>query len=773
MVHVHHNPHRDDDVETEVALEEQEDMNNMLSIGHHMNTTSSAFLHTIPEDSSNIGGQDSSSFNPAAVALGGLSPTHSTTASAGGKSSSSSSSPWAMMKVFRASGQAAASHSSTPLSPPSVTSSTNAVQAGHGMGLDSSVTTGYGMDGSNTAVRAGDEESNGNNRTGAGGGAPSTTFAIAGYETDPTAINPNKKRRRSIVSRRKVGVVASLAAVLILVVVIALVFIVASINKAGDGAEAGSETNETALALADGDTLPTQSPSQAGTIYVPTYGLPPFDDDDDASSMMGTTEDESVVVHLEDAIRMLYSANNMLAVVSEDVFSDNTDARYQARSWMMNNDTHIVSVIAESDPTEPDALLRRIAQRYIMTVFYFSTHADTNSNGVDNNTRRREQRQRGIQSKEGTCTFEIESDVHECYWLENACGQDTAAAAAALNGDPTAMSTRVEDVSMDASIVYVNASHCNLVGTLPFELEYLTDLEKLAIHGNSQLQGTIPEQIANQWQSLYVLDLSDNALEGSIPPSIWTLPKLRFAYLHENRFVGTIPASLSALYSLTASPVVSTDLKKLWLGNNSLSGEIPVWWAEELPALEQLSVGNNSFTGPLPSNWSFATNLGFVDASWNQLTGSVPYSLLYGVPTLRMLYLDYNELSGGLVVSAETELQNELGLDFTVSVRSFSLMERLWLQNNQLTGTVPRGFGWDWDNLRELELHDNQLTGIWDCMDEGSDVWPQLEDLSIDCFGSPILTAVSATSVNNIEAVEGAGGGVDMSMCSACCIRCS
>ena len=748
MVHVHHNPHRDDDVETEVALEEQEDMNNMLSMGnHHMNVASSAFLHTIPEDSSNIGGHDGSPpFDPTAAALGGLSPTSSTTASAGG---SSSSSPWAMMKVFRASGPA--SQSSTPLSPPSVTSSTNAVQAGHGMmGLDSSL-VGFGMDGSNTAVRAGDEESNPNDNR-AGGGAASTTFATAAYETDPTAINPHKKGRRSIVSRRQVGVVASLAAVLILVVVIALVFIVASINKGGDNtSEAEALANETALALAEGEKLPTQAPSEAGTIYSPS---PLFDDDDD-----GTTEDGSVVVHLEDSIRMLYSAHNQLAVVSQDVFSDKTDARYQAREWMMTNDTHIVSVIAESDPNDPDALLQRIAQRYIMTVFYFSTHADSNSNTVDddNNNRRRQQRQRRIQSEEGTSTFEIQPDVHECYWLENACGQDDAAATAALQGDATAVTARVEDIAMDASIIYLNASNCNLVGTLPFELEYLTDLAKLAIHGNRQLEGTIPEQIAKQWQSLYVLDLSDNALEGSIPPSIWTLPKLRFAYLHANQFVGTIPSSLSALSSLTASSVVSTDLEKLWLGNNSLTGEIPVWWAEELPALEELSVGINSFTGPLPSNWSQTTNLGFVDASWNQLTGSVPYSLLYGVPTLRMLYLDYNALSGGLVVSADTELQNELGLDFTVTLaRSSSLMEVLWLQNNQLTGTVPRGFGWDWNNLRQLELQENQLTGIWECMDEGSDIWPQLEDLSIDCFGSSLLTAVSATSANNNEGMEGA-----------------
>ena len=115
-----------------------------------------------------------------------------------------------------------------------------------------------------------------------------------------------------------------------------------------------------------------------------------------------------------------------------------------------------------------------------------------------------------------------------------------------------------ESVAMDSSIIYLNASYCDLVGTIPFELEYLTDLEKLAIHGNRQLRGTIPEQIATQWPELYVIDLSENALEGSIPPSLWTLPKLRYAYLHENRFAGTIPSSLSALSSLTASSGAST-----------------------------------------------------------------------------------------------------------------------------------------------------------------------------------------------------------------------
>ena len=264
-------------------------------------------------------------------------------------------------------------------------------------------------------------------------------------------------------------------------------------------------------------------------------------------------------------------------------------------------------------------------------------------------------------------------------------------------------------------------------------------------------------------QYLYVLDLSDDGLEGTIPASVWTLPSLRFAYLMDNRFTGTIPQRL-------ASPP-SEDLEEIWLSHNSLSGEIPSWWTE-LPNLESLSVSDNAWTGPLPSDWSQTTKLAFLDASSNQLTGPVPISLLYSLPTLRILYLEHNQLTGSLTTSTEAQEELKDEFDFTVVVqqRANLRLEALWLQDNQLTGTIPRGFGWEWNSLRELELQGNQLTGIWDCVDEGSNVWPKLEEISVDCLQGPSLE-INAMAESEATVAESVGG-VDMDLCSACCIKC-
>jgi len=61
----------------------------------------------------------------------------------------------------------------------------------------------------------------------------------------------------------------------------------------------------------------------------------------------------------------------------------------------------------------------------------------------------------------------------------------------------------------------------------------------------------------------------------------------------------------------------------------------------------QLLLDKNSFTGSLPS-LDFATNLSFLDVSYNQLTGTIPESFLGGKEDDDLLYVDlsHNALDG-------------------------------------------------------------------------------------------------------------------------------
>jgi len=694
--------------------------------------SNSVFLHTIPEDCSNVNGD------------GGADRSESGFGNTSNNSTNNGVSAWSAMRVFRAS-----QNQNVPARPSSVTSSTNAVQAGLASTSspdNAAFGLGFGLDGSgsNTAVRAG------------GDGPASTTLGLAtmdDYETDPTtnkyqsqSANTNNsmktkmKRKGSALAnfnRKKFRVVCVLTLLLILVVIIALVLIVKSISENNGSNTAESEAlNATA---SENNQAYTLTPSEAVTTM--------FIEDDDIPA--AADAESSVFLRVDDAIYMLYGTR--MPSVSEQVFSDSSDPRYQARLWLLTNDTYLETLVAETTASEDrEALLKSIAQRYILLVFYFST---TSSSTTGTNA--------AATRDEYYTQLQPNPDVHECYWLPNACAQDYASTTSdtgahkSVQGGTTSF---VSSVDMTSSIRYLNVSHADLGGTIPFELGDLTDLQELSLHGN-RIGGPMFDRLADQWHHLYILDVSENQLTGIIPTSLWTLPTLRFAYLHGNQFVGSIPQTLP-------SPA-SQDFEEIWLHHNQLTGMIPTWWAA-LTHLDVLSISNNTFTGTLPADWTQSNHLAFFDASVNRLTGTVPYSLLHVAPSLRFLYLDSNQLSGTLTTS--DDIPKELDFTVTISERSTLPMQAVWLQNNLLSGTVPRGFGWDWDRLRELELYGNQLTGTWDCERDGENTWPLLEEITIDCLKGEDLNQI-ASDISPVNS-ERDGGGVDMSYCTACCIKC-
>lgn len=707
----------------------------------------SSFLHTIPEGSSDIAAS-ASPFNPEAAAA----------AAAEGPSYSNDSSWSAMMRPFRTS-----QPNPRPAAPASV-SSTRADNAGvedkSYFGSEAG-NHASGMDGSLTAAVAGEQEQ------------PDPQAGRAGVGGRPSA--PIKRRRSSLAraNKRKVGVVCFASLLVVIVVVIALAVIVRKLDddQGADQANTSnaSATNSQSFNGTDPSSMNTtglQVPTLAPTIEESSYGfasaasatgtqnpaITAVDDDivNDDMADDSFNEDCSPLVKLDEAIYMLYTAEeaqlNMLPHVSSEVFSNPLSPRYQAREWLLNNDTLLQEIIMESCSNQPDDTLNRIAQRYVMLVFYFSTLNDNDATTASASANNDGRKLRKLADQ--TAKFEIHPDVHECFWVPNACGQDSASdntQVQSVLGDP---STATQLTSQ--FILYLNVSHANLKGTLPFELGYLSGLRELAIHGN-ELTGSIPELLLTQLQFLYVLDLSQNSFQGTIPPALWSLPTLRFAYLHGNKLTGSIPQTLPA------SP--SSDLEEIWLRDNRLSGSIPQWWTD-LPNLDVLSVRNNSWTGQLPEEWSQAGKLEFFDASYNQLTGNVPPSLLYGIPALQHLYLDYNLLVGALPTI------NEFDTSFAVGQSEFK-MQALWLQYNQLTGTIPAGFGWEWSRLQELELHGNQFTGSWECIEDGINVWPLMEELAVDCWTDPTMGSEQKANLT-----QPTSRGIDMSVCKSCCIKC-
>lgn len=96
--------------------------------------------------------------------------------------------------------------------------------------------------------------------------------------------------------------------------------------------------------------------------------------------------------------------------------------------------------------------------------------------------------------------------------------------------------------------------------------------------------------------TLTAIDLSDNALEGSIPESVGKLVSLHVLNLSHNAFSGRIPPQIGGI----------TALESLDLSSNWISGEIPQELTN-LTFLTVLNLSNNQLEGKIPESRQFAT----------------------------------------------------------------------------------------------------------------------------------------------------------------------
>uniref|UniRef100_A0ACD5WY44 Uncharacterized protein n=1 Tax=Avena sativa TaxID=4498 RepID=A0ACD5WY44_AVESA len=221
-------------------------------------------------------------------------------------------------------------------------------------------------------------------------------------------------------------------------------------------------------------------------------------------------------------------------------------------------------------------------------------------------------------------------------------------------------------------------------GTIPHEIEHLTNLQLLYIEKN-MLTGNIPESLGNL-QNLFVLSLSQNKISGRIPLPIGDLSQLSELYLQENNLTGPIPAALG-------------DCKRLDILNlscNSLDGSIP----KELFTLSILSEGldlsHNQLSGQIPPEIGGLVNLGPLNISNNQLSGQIP-STLGECLHLESLHLEGNILHGrippsfmnlrGIIVMDLS--QNNFSGEIPDFFEYFSSMKLLNLSFNNFEGPVP------------------------------------------------------------------------------------
>ncbi|CAN1228425.1 Receptor protein kinase TMK1 [Linum grandiflorum] len=215
-------------------------------------------------------------------------------------------------------------------------------------------------------------------------------------------------------------------------------------------------------------------------------------------------------------------------------------------------------------------------------------------------------------------------------------------------------------------------------------------------------------QCSDSTKSVTSITISNLHLAGILPSEISSLTGLRNLAVQNNNLHGPVP-SLSKL----------TNLQSVFLDNNNFSS-IPPGFFIGLTSLQSFSIGNNPDLPPwqIPSrDLSTCSSLVSFVAHRAGLFGSIP-DVFGSLVSLQHLKLSYNNLTGMLPSSlANSSVQNlylnnqEVGLSGTLQVLDeMPQLSVAWVHDNQFTGAIPSLS--KCENLFDLQLRDNQLTGV-------------------------------------------------------------
>jgi Leucine-rich repeat (LRR) protein len=284
-----------------------------------------------------------------------------------------------------------------------------------------------------------------------------------------------------------------------------------------------------------------------------------------------------------------------------------------------------------------------------------------------------------------------------------------------------------------------------LTGLLPIGLANMGRLEELKASHNlftGKIDFLFNRSVASGLGQLEFIDLSNNALSGTIPPSMFVGARFRplsAVVLYQNCFTGSLPSSICQagnltsliLDSVSSAPACDVrftgfwkDLFKVVIGKRSLHGTIPecIW---SMRSLQTLHLAGNGLGGTLPSDklqsevattaaatvYGFGANdlptydivevnqtiyrLNDVNLASNALTGSIPFS--WQEWPWKSLDLSGNKLSG--ILSAGFVVNNTCSASEQISKtnddyyayyddQGYSPSAAYGVNNSQLCGVI-------------------------------------------------------------------------------------
>ncbi|CAB9498255.1 Leucine Rich Repeat [Seminavis robusta] len=106
-------------------------------------------------------------------------------------------------------------------------------------------------------------------------------------------------------------------------------------------------------------------------------------------------------------------------------------------------------------------------------------------------------------------------------------------------------------------------------GTLPMELELLSELRMLQVNGaglTTEMEAFFPAARLTGLSLFQTLSVGDNQIRGTLPSELGLLSALQSISAQNNALTGAIPSELGLL----------AGLEQLWLDGNNLSGQVPM-----------------------------------------------------------------------------------------------------------------------------------------------------------------------------------------------------
>ncbi|KAL6198660.1 hypothetical protein ACLB2K_028449 [Fragaria x ananassa] len=259
----------------------------------------------------------------------------------------------------------------------------------------------------------------------------------------------------------------------------------------------------------------------------------------------------------------------------------------------------------------------------------------------------------------------------------------------------------------------------HLDGTIPPSICEIPHISILSLR-NNQLSGEFPPAWS-LWSEITVVDVSNNNLFGNIPSSMGIPSSLFILKMQNNNFVGQIPSSLQNC----------SMLSRIDLGGNKLSGNLPSWiGSRSMVTLRMLQLRSNSLSGHIPQDLCNLSDLHVLDLAHNNFSGTIPKCLnnitsmggeestvwspyeMYAEQTTIMSKgreLEYGHSSVKLVKSVDLS-SNNLDGQIPEEISSLIALGTLNLSRNHLHGKIPSTIG-NMSSLETLDLSHNHLLG--------------------------------------------------------------